>query len=233
MRKPVRKIENQNAKMPTRKRVCAYARVSGGKDAQLASLAAQVSYYSTYIQRQPEWEYSGVFADEAITGTKETRAEFQKMIEQCKNGNIDLIITKSISRFARNTVKTVLCDCDSLNIEVAELQREMEIVAELSRRAIFENAHTAMNQDEFNARNDSYLLRHKTASEKITELENLRRERYSKALLLDRFISEISSRPLVLTEFDIDLWMATIDSVRVAKDDKLIFEFKDGSKIEN
>lgn len=129
--------------------------------------------------------------------------------------------------------KTVLCDCDSLNIEVAELQREMEIVAELSLKAIFENAHTAMNQEEFNARNDNYLLRHKTASEKITELENLRRERYSKALLLERFISEISSRPLVLTEFDIDLWMSTIDSVTVAKDDKLIFKFKDGSEIEN
>lgn len=129
--------------------------------------------------------------------------------------------------------KTVLCDCGSLNIEVAELQREMEIVAELSRKAIFENAHTAMNQEEFNARNDSYLLRHKTASEKITELENLRRERHSKALLLDRFISEISVRPLVLTEFDIDLWMSTIDSVTVTKDDKLIFKFKDGSEIEN
>ena len=120
MRKTVRKIENQNAKMPTRKRVCAYARVSGGKDAQLASLAAQVSYYSSYIQRRPEWKYSGVFADEALTGTKESRAEFQKMIEQCKNGNIDLIITKSISRFARNTVtllKTVR-ELKALGVEV-------------------------------------------------------------------------------------------------------------------
>ena len=129
--------------------------------------------------------------------------------------------------------KTVLCDCHSLNIEIAELQNEMEIVAELSRKAIFENAHTAMDQEEFNARNDSYLLRHRLASEKITELENQRRERYSKALLLDRFISEIRSRPLVLSEFDVDLWTATIDSVTVTKDDKLIFEFKDGSKIEN
>lgn len=131
MQKIIRKIENQNAKMPTRKRVCAYARVSSGKEAMLHSLAAQVSYYSSYIQRQPEWEYSGVFADEATTGTKEARAEFQKMIEQCKNGNIDLIITKSISRFARNTV-TVLKTVRELKALGVEVYFEEENIYSLS-----------------------------------------------------------------------------------------------------
>lgn len=86
------------------KRVCAYARVSTGKDSMLHSLSAQVSYYQDYIQSHPGWKFCGVYADEAISGTKEQRAEFQKMLAECRKGNIDLVITKSISRFARNTV---------------------------------------------------------------------------------------------------------------------------------
>lgn len=91
-------------KLPTKLRVAAYARVSSGKDAMLQSLSAQVSYYSDLIQRHTDWEYAGVFADEAMTGTKDTRAEFQRLLTECKAGRIDMILTKSISRFARNTV---------------------------------------------------------------------------------------------------------------------------------
>ena len=89
---------------PKRKRVAAYARVSSGKDAMLHSLAAQVDYYSTYIRSYPSWEYVGVYADEAKTGTKDKRDEFQRMLSDCRSGKIDHVITKSISRFARNTV---------------------------------------------------------------------------------------------------------------------------------
>ena len=92
------------AQLPVRKRVAAYARVSMEKDAMLHSLAAQVSYYSERIQRNPEWEYAGVFADYGLTGTKETRPEFQRMLKECREGKIDLILVKSISRFARNTL---------------------------------------------------------------------------------------------------------------------------------
>jgi site-specific DNA recombinase len=86
------------------KNVCAYARVSTGKESMLHSLSAQVSYYQNLIKRHREWRFCGVYADEALTGTKENREKFQEMLRECKNGNIDLIITKSISRFARNTV---------------------------------------------------------------------------------------------------------------------------------
>ena len=87
-----------------RMRVAAYARVSTEKGAMLHSLAAQVSYYSERIQRNPEWEYAGVFADFGLTGTKETRPEFQRMLKECREGKIDLILVKTISRFARNTL---------------------------------------------------------------------------------------------------------------------------------
>lgn len=85
------------------KRVAAYARVSNGKDAMLHSLSAQVSYYANYIQNHKGWKYVGVYYDEAISGTKDERINFQRMLEDSRAGKIDLIITKSISRFSRNT----------------------------------------------------------------------------------------------------------------------------------
>jgi len=84
--------------------VAAYARVSSGKDEMLHSLAAQVDYYKDYIQSNPGWLFAGVYADEALTGTKSDRADFLRLLEDCRNGKIDRVLTKSISRFARNTV---------------------------------------------------------------------------------------------------------------------------------
>lgn len=86
-----------------KKRVAAYARVSSDKDTMLHSLSNQVSYYSRLIQSTDGWEYVGVYADEGLTGTKDNRDEFIRMISDAKAGKIDLIIAKSISRFARNT----------------------------------------------------------------------------------------------------------------------------------
>ncbi len=87
-----------------RLRVCAYARVSSGKDAMLHSLSAQVSYYQKFISSHIDWTFCGIYADEAFTGTKEVRPQFQQMLEECRKGNVDLIVTKSISRLARNTI---------------------------------------------------------------------------------------------------------------------------------
>ena len=91
-------------RLEKKKRVAAYARVSSGKDAMLHSLASQISYYSELIQREPAWTFAGIYADEAYTGTKETRPDFQRLLNDCRHGAVDMILTKSISRFARNTV---------------------------------------------------------------------------------------------------------------------------------
>jgi len=100
-----RKIEQVRfaADAPKKKRVAAYCRVSSGKDAMLHSLSAQVSYYSDYIQKHG-WEYAGVYADEALTGTNDNRENFQRLLAECRKGTIQMVITKAISRFARNTV---------------------------------------------------------------------------------------------------------------------------------
>jgi len=100
----ITKLEPSLPQIPTLKRVAAYARVSSGKEAMLHSLSAQVSYYSGMIQRRRDWQYVGVYADEALTGTKDERPEFQRLMNDCRNRLIDMVITKSIARFARNTV---------------------------------------------------------------------------------------------------------------------------------
>lgn len=104
MERMIQQVQFPIPKQPKLKRVAAYARVSNGKDAMLHSLSAQVSYYSELIQNHHGWLYCGVYADEALTGTKVNRENFQKMLAECRAGKLDLILTKSISRFARNTV---------------------------------------------------------------------------------------------------------------------------------
>lgn len=108
MAKVIRKIEQKQIPNAAKKRVAAYARVSVPTERLLHSLDEQISYYSNLIQKTPGWEYAGVFADRGISGTQSaTRDQFQKMLAECEAGHIDIILTKSLSRFARNTVDTL------------------------------------------------------------------------------------------------------------------------------
>lgn len=91
----------------TKKKVCAYVRVSTDSVEQEDSLENQSIYFRQFIQSNPEWEFAGVYSDQGITGFKESRPQFQQMIADAKAGKIDLIVVKSVSRFARNT-ETVL-----------------------------------------------------------------------------------------------------------------------------
>lgn len=88
--------------------LAAYARVSTDNEEQLESYKSQVEHYTELINNNPEWQFVSVYADEAITGTQTAkRDDFNRMINDAMNGEIDLIIVKSISRFARNTVDTL------------------------------------------------------------------------------------------------------------------------------
>ena len=88
-----------------KKKMAVYCRVSTDQLEQLSSYEAQVNYYTTYINSHPDYEIAGIYADEGISGINtKKREQFNKMIEDCKAGKIDMIITKSISRFARNTL---------------------------------------------------------------------------------------------------------------------------------
>lgn len=116
----IREIKPTIIIAPAFKRVAAYARVSVEKQAALDSLSNQVSYYNDYIGNHPGWLFAGVYADYGLSGTKENRPEFQRMLMDAHAGKFDIVITKSITRFARNTVtllKTVR-ELKELGIEV-------------------------------------------------------------------------------------------------------------------
>ena len=103
--KKISRIEPKLPAIQARKKVAAYARISRDTERLMHSVSAQVSHYSTLIQKNPEWEYAGVYADCGISGTDTSkRSEFLRMLADCEAGKIDIILTKSISRFARNTV---------------------------------------------------------------------------------------------------------------------------------
>lgn len=104
MRK-ISKIEPTMPAVAAKKKVAAYARISMESERMHHSLSAQISYYNALIQKKPEWEFAGVYADDGISGTGTAkRSEFLRMIADCEAGKIDIILTKSIQRFARNTV---------------------------------------------------------------------------------------------------------------------------------
>lgn len=88
--------------------VAAYARVSSGKDAMLHSLSVQISYYSELIQNHGGWQYVGMYADEGISALNTKKRDgFNRMVQDALDGKIDLIVTKSVNRFARNTVDSL------------------------------------------------------------------------------------------------------------------------------
>lgn len=92
-----------------KRRVAAYARVSTEQEEQQSSYETQVNFYTNYIQSNPEWEFAGIYADEGISGTNTKHREgFKRMVDDALAGKIDLILTKSISRFARNTVDSLV-----------------------------------------------------------------------------------------------------------------------------
>lgn len=104
---PARRRVGNTVKMEDKPklRVAAYCRVSTDSDEQATSYDAQIEHYTNFIQKNEEWEFAEIFADDGISGTNtKKREEFNRMIEECMAGNIDMIITKSISRFARNTL---------------------------------------------------------------------------------------------------------------------------------
>lgn len=115
-------VHRQRNSQPFEKlRVAAYCRVSTGYDEQASSYETQVAHYKELIQKEPTWEFAGIYADDGISGTNtKKREQFNKMIAACKAGKIDLIVTKSISRFARNTIDCLkyIRDLKAINVAI-------------------------------------------------------------------------------------------------------------------
>lgn len=125
----------QNYSVPLKKRVAAYARVSTEQDAQQNSYEAQIEYYTNCIKGKPDWEFVGIYADEGISGTSyKNRSGFNRMIDDARAGKIDLILTKSISRFSRNTVDS-LSVTRELKAKGVEVFFEKENISSMDKTA--------------------------------------------------------------------------------------------------
>lgn len=106
--------------LPEKIRVAAYARVSTGTDEMLGSLSTQVSHYQSVISSNPDFLFAGIYTDEAKTGTKSSRPGLQELISKARSGEVDLILVKSVSRFARNAVDllSISRELASLNVDI-------------------------------------------------------------------------------------------------------------------
>lgn len=152
--------------MIRKKRVCAYARVSGDRDEAFHSLSAQVSYYQKMIADHPDWEFVEVFSDRGITGTKENREGFQAMLTACREGKVDMVLAKSITRFARNTVillETVR-ELKKLGIDIHFEEEHIETLS--SKGELMISILAARAQEESRSASENQLWRIKKSYEK-------------------------------------------------------------------
>ena len=127
--------------------------------------------------------------------------------------------------------QTTLCDTTLIDVELTKFQEEIEIVVEFSRKAIYENAQTGLNQDEFNERNNRYVERYHQVRARIEFLKLEKQRLIAKSKILEKFIGDIKNRPLVINEWDKSLWFAVIDRVVVNLDETLTFIFRNGSEV--
>jgi len=150
----------------------------------------------------------------------EIKAQFLVSINELL-GNRDEVITNC------QLAKDVLCDCTEIDAKLDDLYREIDELARLSRKAIQENARVAQDQDEFNKLINGFQEQHRNLTEQFAELEDGKRERKNRRLVLDNFIKELASRPLTIVEFDERLWMVAVERVTVGVDGSMGFRIKD------
>ncbi len=153
---------HEEIKQTKRLRVAAYCRVSTDDEEQINSYKAQIEYYTEKINKNPEWQMAGIFADEGISGTQaKKRPEFLKMIRLCRQGKIDLILTKSFSRFARNTVDSVdyIRELRALGIGVVSEKENMNTLNEDSEMLITILSCFAQAESESISKNVSWGVR--------------------------------------------------------------------------
>lgn len=209
------------------RRVAAYCRVSTDSEEQLTSYTNQKKVYTEMIAAKPEWEFAGLYADEGISGTRaDKRPQFQKMINDCLSGKIDYIITKSVSRFARNTV-----DCldhvrmlrargigiyfEEQNIDTLQIDSELYLVIE-SHEAEFKELSNTIEL----LQGRIQKLEEALASDQVND---------SRILQLQQIIADRASKKM---EYDDTIVHQMIECVKVYPDGRLDIIFGGGYLIE-
>ncbi|MDR1240740.1 MAG: recombinase family protein [Oscillospiraceae bacterium] len=154
---------------------------------------------------------------------EEIKDEFLKVFNKLIGNRKELI---EDCKLAQKTI----CDCTEIESELSRLYQEIEVISELAKKSIYESARTAVNQEEFDKRNNGYLEKHKKLTENINNLEKEKREKQNKFLEIKNFIKNIKTQSLVLNEFDEDLWFAVVESVTVGVGGEMVFRFRGGRR---
>ena len=146
---PAKPESVRQAELQRQLRVAAYCRVSTGDEEQLTSYENQKAFYTEKIMKNPEWTMVDIFADEGITGTSTCRRkDFLRMIRQCRQGKIDMILAKSVSRFARNTLDTISYTRELRSLGIAVIFEEQNINSIYPESEFLIALHAAFAQSE-------------------------------------------------------------------------------------
>ena len=195
------------ASIPKLKRVAAYARVSCGKDTMLHSLSAQVSYYSDMIQNHSGWQYVGVYADEALTGTRANRENFQRLLvdfrtiwqcnakfkgeEKCRTPHLyeddlkehfvtalsKLLTDRDALLDDLRTIRAKWLDFHAIEKECEDLLQEMDVVSGMIKAVVNENASMEMSQAAYTDRYNALVDRFEKSQSRYDELQQLKERR--------------------------------------------------------
>ncbi len=144
-----------------------------------------------------------------------------------------LILNRDVYLETCLTAKTVLADTTEIDVEMDSLLQELEVVTELTKKLVAENATTALDQKVYLTRYNGYVERYEKAKARYDDLAVQRDLRIAKGKAIERFMMTLAKRESCLTEFDNRLWLTTLDTVTVEKDGRLLFRFFDGSEIYN
>ena len=142
-----------------------------------------------------------------------------------------MITDKEPYLLACETAKAVLTDTSAIDSEMDELNREIDVIAGLTRKCVEENSATAQDQSEYTARYNGYVERYEKAMDRYDVLAALRAERLAKANAISRFIQTLSQREELLTGFDNRLWLTVVDYATANRDGSVTFRFYDGTEI--
>lgn len=122
-----------------------------------------------------------------------------------------------------------LTDTSDLDAERGELQNEADVVTELIKKAISENAHKAQDQEEYQRKYEGYCARFEKARNRLAEIEDICLERNAKKVKIQMFMERMGQYDGLVTEFDEELWYSTVDMVTVSEDKRMVFTFHDGN----
>lgn len=186
-------------------------------------------WHSNSKYRSVIWQCNDKFlGDQKCTTPHFTEDELKERFLKAYN---TLIADREMLLEDCRLMQQFLTNCEEINEEINSLRAEIEVVAELTRKAIAENSSTAISQDEYLARYNALVERYEKANTRLETLEAKKAVREAKADTIGAFMFELRERDEALTEFDDRLWLATIDSVTAHSDGRLVFKFQNGTEV--